>query len=36
MEWFKKVFGEEWEITPAGGLTGEAYFRQKRFEATFS
>lgn len=35
MEWFKKVFGEEWEITPAGGLTGEAYFAKKDSKQLF-
>ncbi|MFS0673126.1 phosphotransferase [Ornithinibacillus sp. 179-J 7C1 HS] len=35
MEWFKKVLGEEWEITPAGGLTGEAYFAKKDTKQLF-
>ncbi|WP_047981545.1 phosphotransferase family protein [Ornithinibacillus contaminans] len=29
MEWFRKVLDPEWAVTPAGGLTGEAYFAEK-------
>ncbi|MEN2769191.1 aminoglycoside phosphotransferase family protein [Ornithinibacillus xuwenensis] len=29
VEWFKKALSEDWEVTPAGGLTGEAYFAKK-------
>lgn len=25
MEWFQKILSKEWIITPAGGLTGDAY-----------
>ncbi|MFD2046375.1 phosphotransferase [Ornithinibacillus salinisoli] len=29
VEWFKKVLGKEWKVTPAGGLTGDAYVAEK-------
>lgn len=35
MEWFRKVLDEEWEIMPAGGLTGEAYFAKKDSKQLF-
>ncbi|WP_084710701.1 phosphotransferase family protein [Ornithinibacillus californiensis] len=35
MEWFQRVLGDEWEITPAGGLTGEAYFAKKESKQLF-
>jgi thiamine kinase-like enzyme len=35
MQWFKKVLDEEWEITPAGGLTGEAFFAKKDSKQLF-
>lgn len=35
MEWFKKVLDEDWEVTPAGGLTGEAYFAKKDTKQLF-
>jgi thiamine kinase-like enzyme len=35
MEWFKKVLDEDWDITPAGGLTGEAYFAKKDSKQLF-
>lgn len=28
MNWLKYVLGNEWEISPAGGATGDAYFAQ--------
>ncbi|MFT4414945.1 phosphotransferase [Fredinandcohnia humi] len=28
MNWLKYVLGDEWEISPAGGATGDAYFAQ--------
>ena len=27
--WFEKILSNEWNITPAGGLTGDAYFATK-------
>src|SRR5690625_7775422 len=29
VNWFEKVLSKEWKITPAGGLTGDAYFATK-------
>ncbi|MUK86794.1 phosphotransferase [Ornithinibacillus sp. L9] len=29
VEWFKKVLGKEWNVMPAGGLTGDAYVAEK-------
>ncbi|SET82277.1 Thiamine kinase [Oceanobacillus limi] len=29
VEWFKKVLGKDWKISPAGGLTGDAYVAEK-------
>ncbi|GAB3065569.1 phosphotransferase [Virgibacillus ainsalahensis] len=29
MDWLKKVLGKGWEVTPAGGLTGDAYIAEK-------
>jgi len=29
VNWFDRVLSKEWEITPAGGLTGDAYFAVK-------
>ncbi|MFC2948694.1 phosphotransferase [Virgibacillus sediminis] len=29
VDWLKRVLGEGWEVTPAGGLTGDAYFAIK-------
>ncbi|WP_164668319.1 phosphotransferase family protein [Virgibacillus doumboii] len=29
MNWLKRVLGKEWNINPAGGLTGEAFFAEK-------
>ncbi|GAB4074946.1 phosphotransferase family protein [Barrientosiimonas marina] len=29
MNWFQKAVGKEWDITPAGGLTGDAYIAAK-------
>lgn len=29
VNWFEKVLSKEWEVTPAGGLTGDAYFATK-------
>ncbi len=26
VNWLEDILGSEWEITPAGGATGEAYF----------
>lgn len=28
MNWLEQLLGNEWEITPAGGVTGDAYFAQ--------
>ncbi|TQS75421.1 phosphotransferase family protein [Ornithinibacillus gellani] len=29
VDWFQKVLSKEWNITPAGGLTGDAYIAEK-------
>lgn len=29
VNWFEKVLSKEWQVTPAGGLTGDAYFATK-------
>ncbi|UOY94340.1 phosphotransferase family protein [Ectobacillus sp. JY-23] len=29
MEWLEQLLGEEWNIIPAGGATGEAYFAEQ-------
>lgn len=29
VEWFQKILSEEWNILPAGGLTGDAYIAEK-------
>ncbi|MDY0397015.1 hypothetical protein RWE15_25465 [Virgibacillus halophilus] len=35
MDWFKKVLNENWEISAAGGMTGEAYVAAKGTERLF-
>lgn len=35
MNWFKQVLGKEWDITPAGGLTGDAYVAKKNNRRLF-
>ncbi len=35
MNWFKQVLGKEWDITPAGGLTGDAYVAAKNDRRLF-
>ncbi|HLR40172.1 MAG TPA: phosphotransferase family protein [Virgibacillus sp.] len=35
MNWFKQVLGKEWDITPAGGLTGDAYLAEKNNRRLF-
>lgn len=35
MNWFKQVLGKEWEIMPAGGLTGDAYVAEKNNQRLF-
>ncbi|UJL45110.1 phosphotransferase family protein [Virgibacillus sp. NKC19-16] len=29
VDWFEKVLGKGWKVTPAGGLTGDAYVAEK-------
>lgn len=29
MNWFEQILNHEWDVTPAGGLTGDAYFATK-------
>lgn len=35
MDWFKKVLNDNWKISAAGGLTGEAYVAEKGTERLF-
>jgi len=35
LEWLRKELGNEWEITPAGGLTGDAYVAEKNNKQLF-
>ncbi|MBP1968935.1 thiamine kinase-like enzyme [Virgibacillus natechei] len=35
MNWFENVLGKGWEVTPAGGLTGDAYFAKKKDKRLF-
>ncbi|MBP2259082.1 thiamine kinase-like enzyme [Virgibacillus campisalis] len=35
MNWFKQVLGKEWDILPAGGLTGDAYVAEKDNQRLF-
>lgn len=35
MNWFKQVLGKEWDISPAGGLTGDAYIAEKNNRRLF-
>jgi thiamine kinase-like enzyme len=35
VDWLKRVLGNEWEISPAGGLTGDAYLAAKKSERLF-
>ncbi|MYL41467.1 phosphotransferase family protein [Virgibacillus salexigens] len=35
VDWLKRVLGYEWEITPAGGLTGDAYLATKENQRLF-
>ena len=35
VDWLKRVLGNGWEITPAGGLTGDAYIAAKNNERLF-
>lgn len=29
VDWLKQVLGKDWKVTPAGGLTGDAYVAEK-------
>ncbi|WP_461180794.1 phosphotransferase [Virgibacillus kimchii] len=35
MDWLKRVLGNEWNISPAGGLTGDAYLATKNNKRLF-
>jgi thiamine kinase-like enzyme len=35
VDWLKRVLGNDWDITPAGGLTGDAYLAAKNNERLF-
>lgn len=35
VDWFKRVLSKEWEITAAGGLTGDAYVAEKDNQRLF-
>lgn len=35
VDWLQQVLGNDWEITPAGGLTGDAYIAEKDHERLF-
>ncbi|MEC5421882.1 phosphotransferase family protein [Virgibacillus sp. C22-A2] len=35
VDWLKQVLGKGWEVTPAGGLTGDAYVANKNDERLF-
>ncbi|MFD1362302.1 phosphotransferase [Lentibacillus salinarum] len=35
MNWFQQAVGKEWNITPAGGLTGDAYIAEKNGQRLF-
>ncbi|GAA0433667.1 phosphotransferase family protein [Virgibacillus salarius] len=35
MDWLKRVLGNEWQVTPAGGLTGDAYLATKNDQRLF-
>ncbi|MFA1820270.1 phosphotransferase [Virgibacillus oceani] len=35
VDWLKRVLGNDWDVTPAGGLTGDAYLAAKNEERLF-
>ncbi len=35
VDWLKRVLGNEWDVSPAGGLTGDAYFAIRNEERLF-
>ncbi len=35
VKWLEQILGKEWQITPAGGQTGEAYIARKNGEKLF-
>lgn len=35
VDWLKRVLGNDWDISPAGGLTGDAYLATKHDERLF-
>jgi thiamine kinase-like enzyme len=35
VDWLKRVLGNDWDISPAGGLTGDAYLAAKNNERLF-
>lgn len=35
VKWLEHLLGDEWKISPAGGLTGDAYFAQNEGKKLF-
>jgi thiamine kinase-like enzyme len=35
VNWLEQLLGSEWELSPAGGATGDAYFAQREGQKLF-